>query len=467
MNAWRFANDDTFHRTTESVTDLLNGIPLIPDPEIRAKAYDKVKPLLDANSLALHSIVGDDPSTSGRYVRIELPREGTLTLAEVQVFSGGENIARHGKATQSSTVNNGVASRAIDGHTDGNWSSGTLTHTTENENHPWWEVDLGYMRPVDSVVIWNRTDGTLGERLAGFTLTVLDENRREVFQRTGLPAPVGHAEYGIGGSSLSAVRRAAIRALVSMNHEPAAVFTTLADLITRGEEVPAAAQGLRVLPRSSWPKADAGAAAVALTAWAKSIPAADRTTSEYIETVQLAEDLAGLLPPDQSAALHKGLSQLRVAIFVIRTVREQMRYDTPRLVVEAGKPFEIRFENGDFMPHNFVIVKPGTRASAGEAAAKMKPEQLDSAGRAYIPATADILAATKLLNPGDTEALKLSAPAARRRLRIRLHLPGHYQVMWGTLAVTKDVEAYLLALPQVAASAPAAPHQHHPATDTN
>ena len=54
-----------------------------------------------------------------RYVRIELPKPGTLTLAEVEVFSAGENTARKGKAGQSSTSNNGRADRAIDGKTNG------------------------------------------------------------------------------------------------------------------------------------------------------------------------------------------------------------------------------------------------------------------------------------------------------------------------------------------------------------
>ena len=75
----------------------------------------------------------------------------------------------------------------------------------------------------------------------------------------------------------------------------------------------------------------------------------------------MASDLAGLLPKEQARAARKDLRDLSVAVFVIRSVREQMRYDTPRLVVEPGKPFEVIFENDDFMPHNIVFVKPGTR----------------------------------------------------------------------------------------------------------
>jgi hypothetical protein len=43
---------------------------------------------------------------------------------------------------------------------------------------------------------------------------------------------------------------------------------------------------------------------------------------------------------------------------IVHTVHEQMRYDQTRLVVEAGKPFEIILENSDTMPHNLVLVKP-------------------------------------------------------------------------------------------------------------
>ena len=248
-----------------------------------------------------------------------------------------------------------------------------------------------------------------------------------------------------------------------MHHEPAAVFTALTGLIAQGHDVPTAAQGLRVLPRASWPKTDAGTAAAGLVAWAKTIPAAERTTQDYIEIVQFAADLAGLLPADRAATLRNDLRELRVAIFVIRTVREQMRYDTPRLVVEAGKPFELIVENGDFMPHNLAIVKPGTREKIGLASALMKPEELDRDGRAYIPKTRDILDATKLLNPGQKQTLKITAPTTEGDYEYVCTFPGHYQVMWGQLIIIRtDVDAYLHAPhPEVTAlPSPAAAGAH-------
>ena len=69
------------------------------------------------------------------------------------------NIALGRDARQSSTYGNGVAGLAVDGNTTGTspWSA-DLQHTT-NEFQPWWEVDLGANSQIDSVILYNRTDG--------------------------------------------------------------------------------------------------------------------------------------------------------------------------------------------------------------------------------------------------------------------------------------------------------------------
>ena len=81
-------------------------------------------------------------------------------------------------------------------------------------------------------------------------------------------------------------------------------------------------------------------------------------------------------------------------------------------------------------------------------------EFTDDQGRAYLPQTTDILAATRLLEPGQKETLKLTAPSQEGEHEYVCTFPGHHQVMWGWLIVTKDVEAYLRAHPEVALSAP-------------
>ncbi|MCW5550730.1 MAG: DUF1553 domain-containing protein [Verrucomicrobiae bacterium] len=124
-----------------------------------------------------------------RFVRIELPgKDRILSLAEVQVFSGGDNVARNGKATQSSVDYAGVPERAIDGTTNGDFDAGSTTHT-RTERDPWWEVDLGEELPLDSIAIWNRTGGDIGSRLANFRLQALAENREAIWTTQIATAP--------------------------------------------------------------------------------------------------------------------------------------------------------------------------------------------------------------------------------------------------------------------------------------
>ncbi len=142
-----------------------------------------------------------------------------------------------------------------------------------------------------------------------------------------------------------------------------------------------------------------------------------------------------------------------------------MRYDTPRLVVEAGKSFEVIFENVDAMAHNIVFVQPGTRQLVAESVQTMQPAQRDKQGRAYVPEKGDrrILDASHLLEPGQKETLKLTAPKTEGEYEYVCTFPGHWAIMWGKLIVTKDVDAYLQANPQTAATAPAAAAVDHSA----
>src|SRR5439155_27016644 len=103
---------------------------------VRATLYDKVQPLLTALPESLQGTQGTK-GTQGRFVRVELPGKGTLTLAEVEVFSGGENVARRGRASQKNTAHGGDASKAIDGNKSGTFGDGGQTHTEENTNNPY------------------------------------------------------------------------------------------------------------------------------------------------------------------------------------------------------------------------------------------------------------------------------------------------------------------------------------------
>ena len=123
-----------------------------------------------------------------RFVRVELPGDKqVLTLAEVEVFSGGKNIAREGKATQSSE-GGGPAARGIDGNKSPDWGKSGQTHTKDGGTAtPWWELDLGAAKDIEKIGVWNRSG--FENRLDGFTLTLLDADRKEVFRAASIAAP--------------------------------------------------------------------------------------------------------------------------------------------------------------------------------------------------------------------------------------------------------------------------------------
>lgn len=137
---------------------------------------------------------------SGRFVRVSLPgNQQHLMLAEVQVFSGSENVAVKGEASQSSVDYEGPAKLAIDGNTNGHYFEGKSVTHTKLENNPWWEVDLKTEQPIDRVAVWNRTDGGVGVKLKGAKLEVLNAERKVVFEETLKDAPNPSRDLSLTG----------------------------------------------------------------------------------------------------------------------------------------------------------------------------------------------------------------------------------------------------------------------------
>lgn len=140
------------------------------------------------------------PAPKARFVRVELPgKEKMLQLAEVQVFSGTENVAMKRPAKQSSLYTDAAASRAVDGNTDGIYAKGSVAHTSGKDPDPWWEVELASELPVERVVVWNRTDGDVGRRLDGFRVVLLDAKRQTLWKSDSTSAPEKNKAFAIGG----------------------------------------------------------------------------------------------------------------------------------------------------------------------------------------------------------------------------------------------------------------------------
>jgi len=156
------------------------------------KWFSEMKPETEAATSSAPNadakgVRGEGPGIKGRYLRISMQGKGKdviLSLAEVQVFSGTENIALQGSATQSSEEWGGAAERAIDNNTDGIFDHNSISHTRSNDPNPWWQLDLGSERVMNTAILWNRTDkGEYAQRLKNFTVSVLDAQQKVLWQK--------------------------------------------------------------------------------------------------------------------------------------------------------------------------------------------------------------------------------------------------------------------------------------------
>lgn len=447
--AWALAT-----RSLGGLRDLVAAMPLVRDPNQRLSLYPRVAPLVARVPRELQSLQSNHRQTSGRFVRIELPgAKRTLTLAEVEVYSDGQNVARQGKATQKNTEFGGEPSRAIDGNTSPLYGNHGQTHSVQNTADPWWEVDLGRDMPIEKIVIYNRGEG-FSRRMDGYTVQVLDRQRQIVFEEINQPAPNLRSEFRLGGElPETALRRAAMIAIASVRGRETAAFKAISPYVADDQFRSAAIEALQRIPMVDWPKEDAASLLDNLLTYIRKVPIADRNSPGALDAIQLSDSLASLLPPDAARRARRELGGLGVRVVRLATLPERMIYDKDRLVVQAGKPVEIVLANNDLMPHNFVIVRPGAMEEVGMLGETtgLRP---DAFSRQFVPPSDKVIFHSRLLQPRESERLSFIAPTKPGVYPYICTFPGHWRRMYGALFVVADFEAYQ--------SAPAAYLAAHP-----
>ena len=119
------------------------------------------------------------------------------------------------------------------------------------------------------------------------------------------------------------------------------------------------------------------------------------------------------------------------AVLILGTL-PGLRYDRDELTVRAGDRVRLVFSNQDDMPHNVLLVAPGTADRVGEAAMKMG---IRGPQRDYVPDTPDVLHFTRLLEPGQSDTILFTAPTKPGLYEYVCTYPGHYMTMRGVLRV--------------------------------
>ena len=133
----------------------------------------------------------------------------------------------------------------------------------------------------------------------------------------------------------------------------------------------------------------------------------------------------------------KGFGKADQTIEIV-TLKGQMKYDRPTFTVYPGKKIKLILRNADDMHHNLVICKPAKDKGLSVA---MEAWKLGADGFAkdWVPKHPSLLFAGKMADPQSTATLYFTAPKKTGSYPYVCTLPGHAQVMNGTMIVSKEV----------------------------
>jgi hypothetical protein len=111
-----------------------------------------------------------------------------------------------------------------------------------------------------------------------------------------------------------------------------------------------------------------------------------------------------------------------------------LQFVQKRLTARPGERLSLRFRNPDVVPHNWLLGRPGTLTSLGEACDLLIADP-GALARHYVPASADVLAYTDLVPPQGEFTIRFQAPETPGEYPYLCTFPGHWRVMNGILEV--------------------------------
>ncbi|MBI1247286.1 heme-binding domain-containing protein [bacterium] len=111
-----------------------------------------------------------------------------------------------------------------------------------------------------------------------------------------------------------------------------------------------------------------------------------------------------------------------------------LTYSVPTLHAKAGKTIELTFTNPDVVPHNWVLIQPGTLETVGDLANKFVADP-NAVLEQYVPKTENVIAYTDIVPPGKSFTIYFTAPEKPGTYPYLCTFPGHWMVMNGKLVV--------------------------------
>ncbi len=121
-------------------------------------------------------------------------------------------------------------------------------------------------------------------------------------------------------------------------------------------------------------------------------------------------------------------------VIQLSVVPNEMKYTLSELTVQPGQLVEVVFTNPDQMPHNFALGAPGSLQAIG-AAADQFAQTAGAAAEDFLPAIAQVLFKTKMVEAGQTVRFQFRAPSAPGQYTYLCSYPNHWRLMSGVLSV--------------------------------
>jgi azurin len=156
------------------------------------------------------------------------------------------------------------------------------------------------------------------------------------------------------------------------------------------------------------------------------------TTNPMPVATQVAPPAQTVAPTPEPTEAPKPAQHVELAL---ASVANTMAFDKTKLTVPAGAEVHLTIKNNATMatlPHNWVLVKPGTEASVAAAGLKLG----EPAGY-FDVRDKNALAHTPMAKPGETSEVTFTAPTEPGDYPYICTYPGHYMMMKGVLTVTK------------------------------
>ncbi len=111
-----------------------------------------------------------------------------------------------------------------------------------------------------------------------------------------------------------------------------------------------------------------------------------------------------------------------------------LKYSKTLIEAKPNEALLLKLKNIDAMPHNLVIIQPGSAKKVGEASFKMISDP-KAGEKNYAPDLNEVLHIIPVIEPGKSHALHFRTPSKPRDYPYICTFPGHWMAMQGILRV--------------------------------